>query len=439
MKAMCKEKLHFALLLAVAVLGGMGISCCKKDQPTQPPSQPGHTALTLQATFTSIRWCRLEWNNDSTAPSHRYLLVRNGRDTVFNDTVAVGVKTAVVQDTGLKPGTNYSYWVYRIVNGAHWDSASVGVRTKDTSSDQISWNLLRICKAGSHLNGICSTGPGDYWISGWMPNDTGIYQLLHLKDGVYTFFDLQSDSWVGGCFATSDSSVWVCGNATVYHWDGHSLTSYGTWNDSFPSTWMQHFRDVWESPDLKDVFAVGVGGLIIHRSAAGKWTQMQSGTPVPLVSIRAFSAQDIYVAGGNGSEGDLLHFDGTSWMLILQSIPPDSVVNVANILDVWGESPDSLMLAGNSVYHREGTTWQDRMPNGPNAYVNGVCSTSWNNVIACGEFGMVTHFDGEHWKQYSQFFDPSSDLSFRRVTMVGNQVCVIGYDGKSSVLLLGHF
>ncbi len=426
------------LIVSVAVFCGVGISC-HNEEPTQPPSKPGHTTITFQATFTSIRWCRLQWSNDSTASSHKYLLLRDGRDTVFNDTVPSNMAVKVLPDTTLKPGTAYSYWVYRIVNGQRWDSATVNVRTLDTSSDQIAWTLTRICKASSTIRGIATTAPGDFWMSGWMPNDSGIYQLLHIKGGELTFIDLNADADVAGCFARSDTDVWVCGHATLYHYKGDTTIQYSTGNDSLPLTAMQYFASVWQSPDGQDLFVVGGKGLILHRHGFGAWEVQESGVQVDLYSIMAFSTTDIWVGGGNGYEGDLLHYDGTQWSLILRSVPPDSVVNVSRITGVWGETTDSIWIIGNGIYHRSLGGWQDRTPASDVTYLHGIYSKSWNNIVACGAFGLVLHFDGEHWTRYDQFLDMSSDLVLNGVVISGNEVYVVGADGKSSVLLHGTF
>jgi hypothetical protein len=435
MKAMSKAKVQFALLLAVAVLGGMGISC-KKDQPTQPPSQPGHTALTLQATFTSIRWCRLEWNNDSTAPSHRYLLVRNGRDTVFNDTVAVGVNTAVVQDTALKPGTDYLYWLFRIVNGAHWDSASVGVRTLDTSSSAFTWQRTVFGTSGDGIGGIWAASPQSIWICGTI-------KVVNIKNGLVTVYDTTAIGIPLGCYGTSDSNVWFADQNTLERWNGRFFEQFPFTGlvDTLPNWAPIQFNDIWVTDNGMEVFAVGGGGAIVHRKADGRtWELMKSPTALRLVAVRGFSASDVYAAGGYSNiEGVLLHYDGNSWTEILDSRPPrDSICNVGNILCIGGKTSDSLCIAGNGLFTRSGTNWKDASPQKIQfAYLEGVFARGWNDVAVCGDFGTLMHFDGEKWKLYDQFYNVNSSMVFRRIYLSDHEIFIVGSDVAAAYLFHG--
>src|SRR5581483_6230234 len=99
-------------------------TACKNDCPSQPPVlPPGHTALALTPVQISTRWLTLQWKNDSTAVSRTYVLLRNGKDTVFVNTAPLTSDTITVKDSLLTPSTTYNYELYRIYKGAHWDSA----------------------------------------------------------------------------------------------------------------------------------------------------------------------------------------------------------------------------------------------------------------------------------------------------------------------------
>jgi hypothetical protein len=65
---------------------------------------------------------------------------------------------------------------------------------------------------------------------------------------------------------------------------------------------------VWvAAPD--DVFAVGDGGVILHRDATG-WSSMTSPTTRPLYGVKGTSGHDVFAVGyGNV----LLHYDGARW------------------------------------------------------------------------------------------------------------------------------
>src|SRR5579872_1205541 len=131
------------LLSAAAFMAGCGLyTACKKDCPTQPPPiAPWHNPLQLKALQVSTRWVQLQWNNDSITVSHYYVLLRNGKDTVFADSIPRLTATETIKDSLLTPSTNYTYTLYRIYNSAHWDSATAQVQTLDTTKDNYSFTV----------------------------------------------------------------------------------------------------------------------------------------------------------------------------------------------------------------------------------------------------------------------------------------------------------
>ncbi len=443
---MTKRTASLACSLLAAVLCGMGISC-HKDNPVQP-TVPGHTAITLSADFVSLRWTRLSWTNDTTAASHQYVLLRNGRDTVFNASVVASQKAVTVQDTTLKPGTEYSYEVFRIVNGAHWDSASVAVRTKDTTKDVYAWTTVKYGLPGSVLFGIWGLSPSSIWMVGAIDSNPSGYagSIIHRVMGVDTFIKVEGPTLrYFGVYGTSDSDVYFCGLAVISHWDGHRMTYHVFDGDSLPQ--IGTFDAIWEAPDKKELFAVGSFGLIMHRKADGAtWEQLTSGTSMTLVSIRAFSSSDIFVCGQGATTGIILHFDGSTWQTeaIGDPSPPDSTYLWGRFICLAGEARDSLYAVGTKIYRRLGGKWtlanapwnQAGPPNG-GALKEGADGT-WNNLWVSGDFGFVMHFNGEHWKTNYPFWDTSSDLILVRELAFDNEVFIVGSDNQGAYLMHGQ-
>ncbi|MGH7954780.1 MAG: hypothetical protein ACREOZ_02345, partial [Gloeomargaritales cyanobacterium] len=144
---------------------------CSKPCPSQPPAlPPGHYALTLKAQTVSIRRATLTWNNDSVNVSWRYVLVRGAntplKDTVFADTVYRLKPIVTVTDTGLAPGTQYAYTVYRIFQNQRWDSSSVSITTLAITNPNMTTQSYGFGEAGSYLRGIWASSPTDVWMCG---------------------------------------------------------------------------------------------------------------------------------------------------------------------------------------------------------------------------------------------------------------------------------
>jgi hypothetical protein len=433
--------LYFTVLLAV--LAAMGISC-KKDNPVQP-TPPGHTAISFQATFTSLRWCQLQWSNDSAAASHRYVLIRNSRDTVYSDTSR---KSSVsIQDSLLSPGTAYVYWLYRIVNGQHWDSASITVRTLDTTNDNLTWTVTRWGDNGGNsvLRGIWASSPSSVWLSGVIDsNSVGKgYNLVHVRPDTTEFYTLLgADGLIGSCCGRSDSDLWICGDGTIWHWTGKDAVMYSTGNGTLPYSLLSVYLDIWVTPDGKDVWAVGTRGKIAHCGRDGTWELQESGTTLALSSIAGFSRNEIYVCGldanCSGCTGIILKYDGTSWRTLANGkypISSDTTILVGDFSGLSGSAGDSLVVVGERIHKRSSDRWVLQPKN--TAYCRSVAAPTWNDTWVVGDFGWMMHFNGERWKSNFPFFNSRVVSALDKIVTVNGEVFAVGQDHTSTYLIHG--
>jgi hypothetical protein len=438
------------LMASVAVLCCMGISC-KKDQPTQPPSQPGHTAITFQATFTSIRWCRLQWSNDSTAPSHHYLLLRDRRDTVYNDSMAVGTSVKILQDTMLKPGTSYSYWIYRIVNGQRWDSATVDVRTLDTTRNVYSWNLFRIGNQGSAIYGCWGNSTSSLWLCGQILDGTYPCGAARFDRDTVAYIHVPIEFY--GCHGLSDSDVWFAEENGLNHWNGTHFEDHVFNGDSLPNLVPVQFMCVWESPNGREVFGGGTNGRMVRRRGDGvTWDTMVSGTWLTIMSIDGRNETDVYAVterpSCSGCEGEILHYDGVAWQRVGHGmLPPSSDTNllVGDFSGVSGNSRDTMYAVGQRAYVGSQTHWSlapipgnERNTTNGLAKMIGVTAPAWNDVWIVGYFGLILHFDGERWTSSFPFFNYSTDKVFNRCCVRADEVFVVGGDHQSGIVIHGR-
>jgi len=140
----------------------------------------------------------------------------------------------------------------------------------------------------STLYGVWGSEQGTLWVVGGEPDLSGVI-LVGNGDGSWT--DMTPPGATGAFFkvwGSSDSDVWICGQAgALLHWDGQALTSVDT-------------------------------GL--SRS-------------VSLFTVAGRDRQDIYAVGGP-AQAIALHYDGTSWSQLGDSV-------FANLSGLNGVSVDS--------------------------------------------------------------------------------------------------
>jgi hypothetical protein len=198
---------------------------------------------------------------------------------------------------------------------------------------------------------VWSPGAGEVFVTGGGLGNGTNGMLLHLKGKAWSAIDLgTTDSlwWVHGFSATD---LFLVGeNGAIFRSDGVTATRmtsgttatlYGVWGSSPTDVWavggspgffgpndvLLHFDGVtWSAvkpPELldvtyfkvwgtaaNDVFAVGLGGIIIHYDGS-TWTRQTSGVTTTLLTVAGRSPTDVYAVGGPPTT--LLHYDGTQW------------------------------------------------------------------------------------------------------------------------------
>ena len=109
---------------------------------------------------------QLSWSNPAAA-NNLYRLMRNG--TVLSDSLVVPRNDTswTYKDSDgaapVTPGTQYTYKLYRTLTN---DSASLIVKTQDTSKDNYTWNVMNVGTHGE-LYGLWSAGnPNSVWLCG---------------------------------------------------------------------------------------------------------------------------------------------------------------------------------------------------------------------------------------------------------------------------------
>ena len=95
---------------------------------------------------------------------------------------------------------------------------------------------------------------------------------------------------------------------------------------------------VWGSADVDgEVFAVGMGGTILHDGGQG-WTVQDSGTSADLMAVWGTSSTNVYAVGSNV----ILKYDGTGWTPIDGKAGPVGFVYT----DIWGRGPEDIFVVG---------------------------------------------------------------------------------------------
>jgi hypothetical protein len=208
------------------------------------------------------------------------------------------------------------------------------------------------------------------------------------------------------------------------------------WVEAFPAKDFGWLLAAW-GPSPDDVYVVGGTpdeGKIMHWDGAS-WSEVTIGVPVPLINwTYGFGPNDITFVG---SEGTVLHYDGSTFEL--QSTPTDQ-----DLWGVWGSASNDLYAVGgngreegqSTILHYDGTAWtKTATPAHARPSVNAyfkVWGTSADNVYVVGQRGALARFDG------TAFTEVESGASEDLVSLWGtgpNNIVAVGGRNNGQVVI----
>lgn len=258
--------------------------------------------------------------------------------------------------------------------------------------------------------------------SAWHAMDSGTKTVLHgvwgssgsdvyaVGDGgLIQHFDGSAWTTSAGQAATrlNANDVWGLSGTDVYAVGASGLVAHydgSAWTRLDAGTSMQ-LNGVWASSST-DVFAVGNGGTIVHGDGA-TFGPLPSPTALDLWDVHGTSSTNVYAVVGGPSSGNVIHYDGVQWNVVLNSSVP--------LFSVWAVSPIEVYAVGpNVVYSFDGSQWtKSSVP-----VRNGIWARGTKDIFVMGHSG-IYHFDGTAWTLY----DPPQQASLTRYEFTGIWGC----------------
>ena len=202
--------------------------------------------------------------------------------------------------------------------------------------------------------------------------------------GSWTNLNLPNGSWLDDVTGTSSTDILVSGNSgRVMRYNGSSWSQepIGSGDE------MKRIR----STDALTAVTIGVNGarkLTIDGGA--NWTDLPGGTGGTQIALYANSASDIWVGGIFGGNGDVDHYNGTSWTTF--AISPNSRING---ISQGGGNTYAVGTGGEAFkLNAAGTTFEDMLYWGKNfTQAIDVFADSSGNAWIVGERATALHFD----------------------------------------------
>jgi hypothetical protein len=246
-------------------------------------------------------------------------------------------------------------------------------------------------------------------------------------------------------YAVGNRSPFLPGVSFIIHYDGKQWTEQQVPPESY------FLQAVWANGP-NDVWTCGINGTLLHYDGL-QWTKdsvvvaTPSGSTFYLSSIARIPTGEMFMLGAAYEPGSLqvaerwtyyfFRREGGQWKLVDTFVRNDS-----ERVGKWGGGgrltvlPSGTMYSVDSygVFQWSGTQWIRRYDNVNNT--SQIFGTSDNNFFVTGTYGLLVHYNGADWFQYS-------DLARQNALYTGGwadetQVFVLGWvDGEKTVVLRG--
>ncbi len=271
-----------------------------------------------------------------------------------------------------------------------------------------------------------STGqpdPQPYALAHWDGTNWNLKKLYDLNNNLIPE--------VRGIYYFGTSDIWLA-DGGVYHWDGVSQKV----SQSFDRISLiggtengQSVNKLWGTSS-SDIYGVGYNGMITHYNGSS-WQKIESGTTTTLNDIWGYYDQAnnnlsvLTVASNIFSQGDYK-------LLAISDYTARDTLNwpYSNwIKGVWFQGKYSpVYICGSGIKEYQRGVWSQL--NLPNYFTESIRGSGVNDVIAVGDFGFITHFNGFRWESENL----ANNYVFYSVAIKNNTVAIAGLSTSGAVV-----
>ena len=235
-------------------------------------------------------------------------------------------------------------------------------------------------------------------------------------------------------FAYSNNDIWYARGGSIVHFDGTEYVNHCSINSLLTGS----INKIWGSSS-NDLYVVGNNGNIAHYNGS-QWTKIESGTTLHLYDIwgnfnNKTNECEVITVGANL---------GTGPNRIILSLSGDSGVTSLTTTGIIGSihgtrfKKTRYYVVGNGVFTKKDifslSPWINLGDDLSDYFLGAIEGTGNNNIIACGSYGELLHFNGVTWKSFQNIF---SGILLGEVALKGNTVVTVGFNSAKAFISIG--
>ena len=320
---------------------------------------------------------------------------------------------------------------------------------QDTTSHNFSWQTWTFGEhSSSRLNDVAIISENNIWAVGEIylndslgQPDPQAYNAVHwdgaewnLKKIIVEFRGNFITPPLEGIFTFSNNDIWLVGSLPIYG-DGNSWTMYDLRTTLDPNISLSKAWGVSSS----EIYFVGRAGSVAHFNGTS-WQKIESGTDLHLYDIygdysETEGAYEILVAAANRSvsfDKEILKISNTTTVtsLATEGIPH-------SIVDIWFKANKKYYVCGAGLFSKSNIEmnepWEELTAS--SVYLESIDGNGLNDIVICGSFGELLHYNGVSWMSYEDMPGGSLLLS---VKIKGSLVVTVGIENPRAFIAIGR-
>ena len=228
-------------------------------------------------------------------------------------------------------------------------------------------------------------------------------------------------------FAFGPDDVWITAGG-IHHFDGTR------WSEEAGIEAAGGATGIWGNAG--NPWFVGNKGFIAYRNANGVWKKIESGTITRI--------NDIWGIKNRISNEEIKYCAVTDFwepkdkkiLKITNATNVDSIPwnTGRDVVSVWSQNGSFLYACGAGVFKRVNDSWKE-ITTVTNFYTNKIRGNAFNNIVVCGSFGLISHFNGRSWHSYTELYNVNGGYS--SIAIRNNLILAVGLNGASAIVTIG--
>lgn len=250
-----------------------------------------------------------------------------------------------------------------------------------------------------------------------------------------TFSGTTTSSQIRTVFAFRENDIWTFSIAGSYaHCNGIE------WETEFVSERIGSGNKFWGTGSNDLYLVCNQGGISYYNGII--WKKLYSGTDLDMYDIcgkqTSNNSYEILCVAAKQSVNSIKKIfrieNNTITELDVNGIP-------SSIRGIWFKPGEKYYVVGSGMFYKDNinsnTSWISFGESVTPYYTNSIDGNDVNDIVVCGAYGELLHFNGSDWKSYQNELELQAG-SYRTIKIKGNLLVAVGYDSPRAVITIGR-